>query len=156
MKPASRLLPGALIALVLLSPAARALPEAEAVAGRKLLQQYADVVVHESPFTFPLDETAYSDGKPRVYASYNVEHRLAAQMLNGESGAAAASFIRFMEAMLVARADLVFATSEDERIQFAADFGADPAKIRLAPNGFEPEENPAASVAAVEKFRCFS
>lgn len=45
MKPASRLLPGALIALVMLSPTARAVPEAEAAAGRRLLQQYADVVV---------------------------------------------------------------------------------------------------------------
>jgi FkbM family methyltransferase len=121
---------------------------------RELLH-YADVVVHECPFTFTLDETAYSDGKPRVYASYNVEHRLAALMLQGEPGVAATSFIRFVEEMLVARADLVFATSEQERVQFAADFGADPAKIRLAPNGFEPGEGEAPPGAEEAPFVVF-
>jgi glycosyltransferase involved in cell wall biosynthesis len=111
------------------------------------LAQFADVVIHESPFTFPLDESAYSDRKPRVYASYNVEHRLAAQMLKGESGRAGARFIRFLEGLLVSRADLVFATSEEERAWFRRDFGCDPARVLLAPNGFEPHETPASSAA---------
>lgn len=45
MKTALRLLPVALSALVLLSPAARALSAAEAAAGRALLQRYADVII---------------------------------------------------------------------------------------------------------------
>ena len=103
------------------------------------LAGYADLIVHECPFTFPLDETVYSDGKPRVYASYNVEHRLAAQMLRGEVGAAATRFIRFLEGSLVDRADLVFATSDEEREAFVADFGCPRSKLRVLPNGFEPD-----------------
>lgn len=105
----------------------------------RALLPYADVIVHESPFTFPLDETAWRDGKPRVYASYNVEASLAGQMLAGEAGAAATRFIRFLESSLLARADLVFATSPEERATFASEYGADPARIHLAPNGFEPD-----------------
>jgi FkbM family methyltransferase len=102
------------------------------------LVRYADVVVHESPFTFPLDEGAYADGKPRVYCAYNVEHRLAAQILEGGAGQAAASFIRFLEGLLVDRADLVLAACEEDRIAFASDFGCVSARIGIVPNGFEP------------------
>jgi FkbM family methyltransferase len=105
------------------------------------LVQYADAVVHESPFTFALDDTAHTDGKPRIYASYNVEHRLAAQMLKGPAGEAATRFIRFIEGLLASRADLVFATSREEAEAFREDFGIDSAKVRLAPNGFEPWED---------------
>src|SRR5258706_1069233 len=106
---------------------------------RELLP-YADVVVHESPFTFPLDETAFSDGKPRVYASYNVEHRLAAQMLKGASGREATRFIRFVEGSLARRADLVLATSADEAATFASDFDIPTSRLHVVPNGFEPLE----------------
>ena len=117
---------------------------------RELLP-YADAVIHECPFTLPYDETAFSDGKPRVYASYNVEHRLAAQMLKGESGAAGTRFIRFLESLLVTRSHLVFATSEEEREQMAADFGVDAARIRLAPNGFEPMDGGEADAPAARE-----
>ena len=99
----------------------------------------ADVVIHESPFTLPYDRTLRSDGKPRIYNAYNVEHRLAAQILRGEAGRKATEFIRFLEGSLVESAALIFATSEEERDQLVADFGVDRDRIALAPNGFEPD-----------------
>lgn len=104
----------------------------------RALAQFADVVIHESPFTFPLDESAYTDGKPRVYASYNVEYKLAEQMLRGESGCAAARFIRFLESLLVRRSQLVFATSQEDRDVFVERFGGGRLTVPLLPNGFEP------------------
>jgi glycosyltransferase involved in cell wall biosynthesis len=100
------------------------------------LATFADVIIHESPFTLPLDETAYCDGKPRVYASYNVECRLAEQMLKGEAGVEAARFIAFLERQLLDRADLVFATSAEDRSAFIDQFGCR-APVGLVPNGFE-------------------
>jgi glycosyltransferase involved in cell wall biosynthesis len=97
-----------------------------------------DLVIHESPFTLPYDLTAGADGKPRIYNSYNVESLLAAEMLRGEAGRKAADFIRFLEQSMVACSSLVFATCEDERNLFVAEFGIDPKRTALAPNGFEP------------------
>ncbi len=98
----------------------------------------ADVIVHESPFTFPYDRGAGSDGKPRFYNAYNVEHRLAAQILKGPRAEKAVEFIRFVEQSLVSAASLVLATSEDEKNLFVSDFGADPDRVVLVSNGFEP------------------
>jgi glycosyltransferase involved in cell wall biosynthesis len=97
-----------------------------------------DLIIHESPFTLPYDLTASVDGKPRIYNSYNVESLLAAEMLRGEAGRKATDFIRFLEQSMVADSSLVFATCEDERQVFVAEFGIDPKCTALAPNGFEP------------------
>jgi glycosyltransferase involved in cell wall biosynthesis len=98
----------------------------------------ADLIIHESPFTFPYDRSLGTDGKTRIYDAYNVEHRLAAQILRGARGEKAVEFIRFLEKSLVDASSLVFATCEEERDLFVSDFGADPKKVALAPNGFEP------------------
>jgi len=98
----------------------------------------ADVVIHDSPFTLPYDRSIDSDGKPRIYNAYNVEHRLAAQLFRGEAGAKAVDFIRTLEQSLVNSATLVFATSPEESYLLRADFGLEPARVVLAPNGFEP------------------
>jgi len=96
-----------------------------------------DVVIHESPFTLGYDRTLGEDGKPRVYNAYNVETRLQGQILRGDAGRKAVEFIRFLEQSLVAASRLVFATCEEERRLFVEDFGIDPARTALAPNGFE-------------------
>src|SRR5439155_4640857 len=97
-----------------------------------------DVVIHESPFTLPYDRTFGEDGKPRVYNSYNVEYRLAAQILRGPAGRQGTEFIRFLEASLAGAASLVMATCEDERQAFVDVFGVAPERTLVAPNGFEP------------------
>jgi glycosyltransferase involved in cell wall biosynthesis len=102
------------------------------------LVEHHDVVIHESPFTLPYDHTFGVDGKPRIYDAYNVESRLAAQILRGEAGAKAVAFIRFLEESLVGTSSLVLATCEEERRLFINDFGADATRTLLVPNGFEP------------------
>jgi hypothetical protein len=82
----------------------------------------ADLIVHESPFTLPYDRTQTTDGKPRIYNAYNVEHRLAAQMLREEAGRKAVAFIRFLEKSLITASSLILATSEEERRHFVGDF----------------------------------
>lgn len=107
----------------------------------------ADVVIHESPFTLPYDKGAGLDNKVRVYNAYNVEYRLAEQMLKGEVGAKASRFIRELEARLISCCSAILATSEEERNAFAVEFGFPIEKIFKAPNGFERTEHNA--VAAV-------
>src|SRR5262249_32916534 len=97
-----------------------------------------DVVIHESPFTLPYDRTLGEDAKPRIANTYNVESRLAAHMLQGEAGRKAVEFIRFLEQSMLSTSSLVFATCEEERQIFVRDFGVDPARMGIAPNGFEP------------------
>ena len=111
----------------------------------------ANLIIHESPFTLPYDRTLGVDGKARIYNAYNVEHRLAAQMLRGELGRNAVEFIRFLEQSLAGFATALFATCEEDRELFVSEFGVDPKRIALAPNGFEPQdaeaENAAVSLA---------
>lgn len=100
----------------------------------------ADAIIHESPFTLPYDKGAGSDGKFRIYNAYNVEYRLAQQMLKGAVGVQASAFIRDLEARLIACSSAIFATSEEERREFARVFGFPLQRIFLAPNGFDPPE----------------
>ncbi|MBA3777435.1 MAG: glycosyl transferase group 1, partial [Betaproteobacteria bacterium] len=72
----------------------------------------ADLIIHESPFTLPYDRTLGIDGKARIYNAYNVEHRLAAHILRGETGRNAVEFIRFLEQSLAGFATVLFATCE--------------------------------------------
>jgi glycosyltransferase involved in cell wall biosynthesis len=113
----------------------------------------ADVVIHESPFTLPYDRTFGSDGKPRIYNAYNVEHRLARGMLRGTAGARAADFIADLERALVTHAARVFATSDEDRDLLAADFDAPRERIVLVPNGFEPAKAGRSEVSAREERR---
>lgn len=100
----------------------------------------ADIVIHESPFTLPYDRMFGIDGKPRVYNAYNVEHRLAREILEGEAGARAAEFIAFLERRLAKNVALLFATSDEDRALLATDFAVPIERIAIAPNGFEPDD----------------
>ena len=108
----------------------------------------ADLVIHESPFTFPYDRSVGMDGKPRIYNAYNVEHRLAAQLLRGQPGQKAVEFIRFLEQSLVNVSSFVFATCEEERSLFVSDFGIASERVALIPNGFEPIAAESAAIAS--------
>ena len=101
----------------------------------------ADIIIHESPFTLPYDKSFGIDGKLRIYNAYNVEHRLADQVLRGESGRKAIEFIRFLEHSLTRHANLIFTTSEEDRQLLSRDFAVDAERIAMAPNGFEPAED---------------
>lgn len=99
----------------------------------------ADLIVHECPFTYPFDSPG-ADRIPRVYFSQNNESRLARQMLKGIAGASAAEEIERWERALVSASKLVFACSDEEAKSFVDDYGVDPEKLALAPNGFVPSK----------------
>ena len=100
--------------------------------------KYADLVIHESPYTLPYDKTLYYDGKPRIYNSYNIEFKLASQILCNSISSSAADFVRYLENELVDNAKLVLATCREEVGVFIEEFAINPDKARTAPNGFEP------------------
>jgi glycosyltransferase involved in cell wall biosynthesis len=104
------------------------------------LYPQADVIIHESPYMLEYDLLFGLDQKPRVYNSYNVETSLVEQVWRGEQAARYVRHIRSLERRLVSGCDLCFAVSEEERIEFVECFGADPAKVAIAPNGIHPGE----------------
>ncbi len=113
----------------------------ETAFGRCLRERsaFADIIVHETPYTLTSD--AWAERRiPRVYMSHNNEGRLVSQILKGEVGKRAADEVRAWERRLVRESALVFATCEEERISLAQDYGMDPGQICLAPNGFRPED----------------
>lgn len=115
------------------------------------LAKKAEIIIHESPYTLPYDKDFGCDGIPRIYNSYNVEYRLAAQILKGDVGRRATNFIRFLEQRLVSGAKAVFATSEEEREAFCLNFGAPRSKVFLAPNGHEPSSSTIPSAHVVSR-----
>lgn len=102
------------------------------------LAQGVDAIIHESPYTLPYDKHIGRDGIPRIYNSYNVEYRLANQMLKGEIGKRSSRFIHFLEREMVRHSSAVFATCEAERVTFISEFGVPRSRTFLAPNGYEP------------------
>lgn len=98
----------------------------------------ADAVVHEFPYMLGYDEGFGRDGRPRIYNSHNLEARMAADLFQGPRRQRYVDFVTDLEARLVRRCDLLFATSEDERAAFHRRYGCPLERIALAPNGFQP------------------
>ncbi len=112
---------------------------AELAAEAARLVAECDVIAHESPFLFPLAPRP-RPGQLLVYNSYNVEGRLAREMFpRSLLGRWAARRVRAMERRCARAADLVLACSEEDAAQFADEYGIDPLKVRLAPNGVDTE-----------------
>lgn len=89
---------------------------------RAFLDAYAnaDVIVHESPFTANIDILAGLDDKPRVYASHNVETRLARDMFPGPQGAPLRDLVARLESRLLSTADLVGHCAHEDLAVFRA------------------------------------
>lgn len=117
----------------------------------KKIVKNSDLVIHESPYTLPYDEALYSDNKPRIYNSYNVEFNLASQILHGNLGSAGANFVKTLEKQLIDQARLVLATCQEEVDAFIKEFGINPYKIGIAPNGFEPSSQKRVNLSRSEK-----
>lgn len=96
----------------------------------------ADVVIFSHPWCFPALKDALRADQLVVYDSQNVE-----VLLKGESLGdipAARSVIRLVaqsEFDLINRADLVLACSDQDTALYQRIFNADPAKLRIVPNG---------------------
>lgn len=104
----------------------------------KTLAMEADIVIHESPFLIHL--APKREDQILIYNSYNVEYKLHREMLNGPIGAFLSGWVRRLEKRACRMSDLVFATSEQDRLDFSALYNISPRKIVIVPNGVDPEE----------------
>ncbi len=99
-----------------------------------------DAIIHEFPYTLLYDRSLWSDGKPRFYNSHNLESEMVGSLAQGARAAEVFDFVSQLERSLVAKSRLVFATSPEELLKFRLFYGASSDKLRLAPNGFSPED----------------
>ncbi|TQR43695.1 glycosyltransferase family 4 protein [Paenibacillus popilliae] len=104
------------------------------------LYSSSDIIVHEFPYMLNYDLFFGLDNKPRIYNSHNLESDLVSQIWNGQNSYKYIDYINDLERRLVHGANLVFATSEDERSLFIKKYDVEPRKIYLAPNGVNLSE----------------
>ena len=108
----------------------------------KYLELYdnCDIIIHESPYMLRYDLFFGVDDKLRIYNSYNYESDLMAQIWSGPFAKRYLELIHNLEGELVRKCDLVFTTCEEDRMRFITDFSVDKEKVKLAPNGINPDE----------------
>jgi len=99
----------------------------------------ADVIVHESPYMLGYDLLWRFDNKPRIYNSYNVEYRLMKQLYRGKWAGQYLQYIFSLEKKAALESDILFATSDEEKKAFLELYGVPAEKIKLAPNGIDPD-----------------
>ncbi len=109
---------------------------AEAV--RRLWRE-SDVFIHEFPYFIDLAPRA-REGQLFVYDAHNVEYRLAREMFPGAVGRWASWRVRRFEKRAAHAADVILVCSEEDGEQLVQLYGVDPLKIRVVPNGVDPEE----------------
>lgn len=103
------------------------------------LYKKSDIIIHESPYLLGYDRYLGLDDRLRIYNSHNHEYVLADQIWENKKAREFLPSIYELEKKLVEYADLVFATSEQEKDSFIAMYNLDPTKVKLAPNGVNPE-----------------
>jgi len=108
----------------------------------KYLELYkdSDIIIHESPYMLRYDLFFGFDDKPRIYNSYNCETSLVSQMWKGKNAEKYIKIIHELENEIVNKSDLVFATCDEDVRNFISLFNPDKSKIKLAPNGINPED----------------
>lgn len=97
----------------------------------------SDLIIHESPYLLGYDRDIWADHRPRVYNSHNHEYALAREIWTNDQAKVYLPEVYTCEKKLIQLANVTFATSEMERENMIAMYGADPTKIKLAPNGID-------------------
>ncbi|MGR9592354.1 glycosyltransferase family 4 protein [Bacillus thuringiensis] len=97
-----------------------------------------DIIFHESPFTLKYDINFDLGDKPRVYNSHNHEAIFAKEVWHGKNARKYIQYVTRMEQYLVENANLVFATSEEDKNSFIHSFNVSSKNIKLVPNGINP------------------
>lgn len=97
----------------------------------------ADIVIHECPFLAPLAKK--KEGQILIYDSYNVEYDLHKDMLPGLLGGIICGRVKKAERKICHLADLVFATSEEDRQRISQLYDVSLQKIIVIPNGVDTE-----------------
>jgi glycosyltransferase involved in cell wall biosynthesis len=96
---------------------------------------WADIIIHASPFTLPIDLMLGLDSKPRVYDAYNAEHVLMRSMHPGARARPLHEFADAAERVLVNSADLVAHCTEEDKIELERLVGRPLRRSLLVPNG---------------------
>ena len=109
------------------------------------LHPTVDFIIHEFPYMLNYDLFFGIDNKPRIYNSHNLEYDLVRQTYKVPAGQSYIDYVYTLERRLVQYSDLVFATSEEEKAGFSDLYHVAGNKIRIAPNGINPEELPTRS-----------
>lgn len=104
------------------------------------LYKQSDIIIHESPYLLENDPYIGLDDKVRIYSSHNHEYALANLIWKNNKAREYLPVVYKLEKKLVHLADLVFATSEQERESFVSMYDIDLNKIKLAPNGINPSD----------------
>lgn len=101
------------------------------------------VVVLEHPTLFDMVEPWLTDQHFVVLDSHNIEYRLFAdQMAGSDLVGRTARALHDLERRCFARADLAFTCSPIDRDIAIEEFGIDPARVHVAPNGVDIESSP--------------
>ncbi|RXT07128.1 glycosyltransferase family 4 protein [Ammoniphilus sp. CFH 90114] len=104
------------------------------------LYKESDLIIYESPYVFAFDAYLGSDEKPRIYNSHNHDYLLAKQIWKGKKTRRYLPHLFKLEKELAEKSHLVFATCQKERKSLIDLYHLDPQKVKLAPNGINPEE----------------
>jgi glycosyltransferase involved in cell wall biosynthesis len=97
-----------------------------------------DIVIHDSPFMLKYDINFGMDDKPRIYNSANHESEFAKHVWYGKRSNEYISHVTHLEKSLIENAELVLATSDEDRKSFMKAFNPNQNKLNLVPNGINP------------------
>lgn len=103
--------------------------------------EYADVIIHESPFTLNYDVMAGLDDKLRIYNSYNAEYILMQSLHESEDSSYIIDYVKASESLLLETAGLVTYCSEQDRINFENLIGKPLPNSIMLPNGTSKKFN---------------
>lgn len=99
-----------------------------------------EVILFEHPQMFDMAAPFLREDHTIVLDAHNIESRLYPRLTGqSEIAAAAADALRKVEQRVMRRADLVLACSEGDRAIAIAEFGVDPARVSVTPNGVDCE-----------------
>ncbi len=104
------------------------------------LYETSDIIVHESSYLVEYDQNLGSDQKLRIYNSHNHDFLLAQNIWKNKNARKYLPLVYKLEKKLTTNANLVFATSTGERDSFITMYNLNPAKVKIAPNGINPDE----------------
>lgn len=104
------------------------------------LYPQADIIIHDFPYMLNYDLFFGLDNKVRIYNSHNLEFDLLNQIYSGDNAKQHLDYIFKLEKKLVSEAERVFATSSIEKVKFHKLYAVNATKIKLAPNGINPED----------------
>ena len=97
--------------------------------------EWADCIIHDSPFTISCDIFARMDGKPRVYNSYNCETTLYSTLHQSNKSSRIPEIVRVAEIRTLKMCDMIAYCSENDLRDFKGILNEDISNPVYVPNG---------------------